>query len=570
MKNIELNNSLSLDEQREKLLELNPDIIYGVYKLQDNSGNNIELELVENIMTCYPNQLSNIKIPDECENICIINLWDLRKWKVNFLHGNTSIDDSEKFVLLSNGVVEFIEWSSWKKHLITTLRDWWAADQLQRTTTAGRNTWYDLQEEIEREHYEEWPFLWKNDNWEYCLAIAGWNSAWSEYTKESIEFWLKNKYTLDENIPEDKKFIDIFERNFPWIKYEQLWEILNDIIKNDRFISYDWEKSQIEWIWDEMKDITILNWKTNSIHAYTYFDKQNNTLEYRDVRRIKSIPDWFHLLGNRPCKLFLESQNQYPRVPRLENAHKNNAVPTIEHISKQVETILKWSNMEQSILDFLEENKDLSINDYNWDILQSILDWKLEPLHIRKSKKQKDPIERISYNIVYSSDSSVFSIDDDHVLKLYNSHWIKTIQKYTYLQNLLSQSTYTIKESWEINNQKFQQVDVSTLPFNSEWIFWNDDYCFSIVPKSQSKLNLAELKLDSVWEWDNSLFKDPDYQILLEKIIQHINAENLHSVKLESFIHWMNFAVQWVENWILKLQITDTWNLIDDFLKLNK
>ena len=30
--------------------------------------------------------------------------------------------------------------------------------------------------------------------------------------------------------------------------------------------------------------------------------------------------------------------------------------------------------MEQSILDFLEENKNLSINDYNWDNLQSILD----------------------------------------------------------------------------------------------------------------------------------------------------------------------------------------------------
>ena len=566
MKNIELNNWLSLNEQREKLLELNPDIIYWVYKLQNNIDNDMDLELVENIMTCYPNQLNNINIPDECEDICIINLWDLRKWKVSFLHGNTPITDAEKFVLLSNGVVEFIEWSSWKKHLITTLRDWWSADQLQRTTTAGRNTWYNLQEEIEREHYEEWPFLWKNDNWEYCLAIAEWNTSWSEYTKESIEFWLKNKYTLDENISEDKKFIDIFERNFPGIKYSQLWNILKDILQNNRFISYDWEKSEIEWITDEMKNITILNWESNSIQAYSHFDKENNTIEYRDVRRIKSIPDWFHLLWNRPCKLYLESQNQYPRIPRIENAYKNNAVPTIEHISKQVETVIKWWRVEQSILDFLEENKDTPLNEYKWDILQSSLDWILEPLHIRKSKKQKDPIERMFYNTVYSSDSSVFSIDDSHVLKVYNSHWIQAIQEYTYLQNLLSKSTYTIKENWEINNQKFHQVDISILPFNSEWIFWNEDYCFSIIPKSQSKWDLSQLKLD----WHESSYFVPSYKILIDKIIDKINKSNPNKIQLENFIHWMNFAVKWVENWILQLEITDCWNLIDDFLELNK
>jgi len=59
-------------------------------------------------------------------------------------------------------------------------------------------------------------------------------------------------------------------------------------------------------------------------------------------------------------------------------------------------------------------------------------------------------------------------------------------------------------------------------------------------------------------------------QWLLSRVIQHINEQNPYSIELEEFIHWMNFAVKWVDNWVLKLQITYTWNLIDDFLKLNK
>jgi hypothetical protein len=58
---IEQNNVLSLDEQRELLLALNPDIIYGVYDLKSENGEEIDLSLMSDVMTVYPNQLSNIK-----------------------------------------------------------------------------------------------------------------------------------------------------------------------------------------------------------------------------------------------------------------------------------------------------------------------------------------------------------------------------------------------------------------------------------------------------------------------------------------------------------------------------
>lgn len=330
---------LSLQTQREKLLELNPDIIYWVYNLKNISQWEIDLELVENAMTIYPNQLWNIRWLDENSDISILDLWALRKWEIKVLSwpNNTVI---EKPVLLSNWVIEYIEWNKWKKHLITTLRDGWAADKLQRTTTAGRNVGYDLSEETEREHFEEWPFLWKNDNWEFVLCIPWWNKDWEEYTKQSVLWWLENKYNLSRENKQDNYFINAFERNFPGIKYEELWDILREIVTNNRFITYEWEEGNIDELTPDMANISMLNGNTNSLNAFVYFDQVNNTIEYRQIRRIKAIPEWFHLLWNRPCKLFLESQNQYSRVPRIENSWKN-AVPTIAYVSWKVKDLLQ-------------------------------------------------------------------------------------------------------------------------------------------------------------------------------------------------------------------------------------
>lgn len=361
---IERNNVLSLDEQRELLLALNPDIIYGVYDLKSENWEEIDLSLMSDVMTVYPNQLSNIKWLEEAKDIIVIDLWALRKWEFKVIAGNnnpdyalhwldskggykTELDDwhtmkvSRNPVLLSNWVLEYIEWSTGKKHLITTLRDGWSFDQSQRTTTAWRNVWYDVSEEVEREHYEEGPYLWKNKKGEYVLCIPEGNEKWPQYVKESIEFWLKNKYNLSRENPEELKMIQIFERNFSWVKYEELGNILQDISGNNRFLTYKWDNEEIPEISSDMKKVSITNaWEENSMNAFVYFDRANNTIEYREVRRITQFPEDFVPLSKRPWKLFLESQNQYSRVPRIENAHKNRAVPTIEYVSKKIASAL--------------------------------------------------------------------------------------------------------------------------------------------------------------------------------------------------------------------------------------
>ncbi len=328
----------TLEAQRELLLQLNPDIIYWVYDLKQDGEWKMELELIDDVMTIYPNQLQNIQWLDKAWDIVIVDLWSLRKWQIKVLvWWEVKVETP---ILLSNGVIEYIEWNTWKPHLITTLRDWWAADSLQRTTTAGRNTWYDLKEEVEREHFEEWPFLWKNSKWEYTLCIPSENPQGWEYTKESVSSWLENKYNLSRENENDLHFIEAFERNFPGIKYEELWTILRNIVENDRYMTYDWDNKPLDWLdWDMRKLSVEDKWKRSEMNAFVYFDTANNTIEYRDVRRIKWIPDGFQLLGNRPCKLFLESQNQYPRVPRIENAWEK-AVPTIKYVSQKVAWIL--------------------------------------------------------------------------------------------------------------------------------------------------------------------------------------------------------------------------------------
>ena len=358
----ESNSSMSISEQREHLLKLNSDLIYWVYDLDKFDQEKTQLTLIDDVMTIYSNQLQNIKWLDECPNIILVDLWALRKWEFKVISWNDkpeytmwrwfnstwgyktevplwhhTVKIRRKPVLLSNWVVEYVEWSTWKKHLITTLRDGWAFDNLQRTTTAWRNDWADLREDLEKEHFEEGPYLWKNKSWEYVLCIPDWNENGSKYTKESIEYWLKNKYNLSRENPENAQMIKIFERNFPWIKYEELWDILRDISKNDRFMHYSWDNKPIEELSDDMREISIWD---KSMKAFVYYDEANNTFEYRDVRRITSFPSDFVPLSSRPWKLYLESQNQYSRIPRLENAQFNSPVPTIDYISKKVWDVL--------------------------------------------------------------------------------------------------------------------------------------------------------------------------------------------------------------------------------------
>lgn len=333
---ISLNKSVS--EQRESLLELNNDLLYWVYWLKNESDDSLDLEYFEWVLTCYPNQLENLKWLDENSDITILNLWSLRKWNVEILSWKNQ--EVINPVLLSNWVIEMIEAKNkaWeiKNHLISTLRDWWSVDDLQRTTTAWRNSWNDLNGDLEREHIEESPFLWYDKDGNLALCSIDNSEKSMKLLFESIDFYLKFKYlnSSDKNYDFVKKN---FKRSFPWIEYDDFWDILREIIREKRVCTYSIEnKDDLEWLESDMKEISL---SENKWNYFTYFDKENNTIEYRLLRTITWFNEWFKPLSNRPSRLYLESENQYPRMPRIENASEWY-VPTIEYFSNRVKNII--------------------------------------------------------------------------------------------------------------------------------------------------------------------------------------------------------------------------------------
>lgn len=369
MKNtIELQNTLPIKEQRENLLKLNPDLLYGVYNVLDNWEKNwiVDFELIEDTLTCYPNQLENIKWLEENKDILIINLWELRKGNFEIIAGEKNpdikffrkdwsfkikLDDwynmqvKRNLVLLSNWVIEIVKSKSKNAknlHIPTTLRDGWAADENQRTSVAWRNYTDNLIWDLETEYSEESPFLWKKEDWKYYLFTPKRRNKEKAIAdlENSVKIFLDRKYNLNNEKQEDLEQIKKFERNFKWIKYEELWDILKDIIENKR-IDFFKNKSldNFEGLENDIKKVRTLDKKWNIIskwNFFIYFDEKNNTYEYRSLREI-SLPKWIKPTN----RLFLESQNQWSKNSRLENLAKENLVPTMKYFAEKTTDILK-------------------------------------------------------------------------------------------------------------------------------------------------------------------------------------------------------------------------------------
>lgn len=398
-----INNS---KEQREKLLELNQDLLFWVYSLIENDEfkQTIKLELCGDVLTCYPNQLQNIKWLSENSEITILDLNSLLKWEIKVLYWkNVNI---HRPVLLSNWVIDYIIWNIGKKHIITTVRDDWVINIPQRrTTTAWRNIWSNLHIEVIREHIEECPFLWKNASWEYVLATLSKKPEDLKILIEAINHFITQKHNLDRTNPNDIDFIKAFERNFPWIKYEELWDILKDIVKNNRFMQYYLKDGSIEWLEADTTRIEISEEKKvqSSGDFFTFFDKANNTIQYRKIQEISWFEQWFTPISNRPWRLFLESRNQYPRIPRIEQSHiTQKLVPTIQYISQKVHFLVNRNDLEisswkitskQKNLEELTRKIRLDIEKSNWKSIVFDIDWVLIEAGLEVWDKQNISIE---------------------------------------------------------------------------------------------------------------------------------------------------------------------------------
>ncbi len=335
------NEMLPVDEQREELLENNYDKLYWVYELISENSDSITISLVKNCLVAFKNQLNNLIGLEKYPSISILDLNALSKGNIETLYWNNVEFWNRKIIMCSWGMMDFFSpgnfsGTSWKQnlHMITSLRDAWSTSHNQRTTVAGRILWDNIRKNIEIESAEESPFLWMM-NWKFHLAI--WNNYF-EYLKEAVKLFLDTKY--DPNNSELKK---IFERWFRGLKYEDLWEVLLDIVKNNRFIQYETEElNAIEWLSHINKRVKIDNKEEN---FYVVFNPVLNTYEFKIIKRFKWFPEWFTIPWNRPNRLFLESYNQYPRLNRIQNANKINPSWAIkvfnEEIVRNIDKILK-------------------------------------------------------------------------------------------------------------------------------------------------------------------------------------------------------------------------------------
>lgn len=429
-----INNPTSRKEQREKLLEINNDLLFWVYSLKDETNKEIKLDYLENILTCYQNQFNNLKWIKNNPDITIVNLESLMKWKIEILSWK-----KEKIfnpVLLSGWVIEIIEainnkWIT-KKHLISTLRDSWAIYKLQRTTIAWRNSWDNLFEDLEREQIEESPFLWKNKDWNLTLATIDNSYKSKEILSKSINYFLENKY-VDTNHKNYTYICKTFERNFPGIKYNELGRLLREIIDDDRFTTYSSNSiDNFKWLEKDIKEISLENsrWK-----YFVYFDKDNNTIEYRLISTITWFKDWFELLSKRPSRLYLESENQYPRIPRIDKAQKWY-LPVIKYFSEKVENLMKY-----------------------WSISSIVLTEEAEKLWLDVEIVSKDK------NLFYISSEKKEVLFKSTDFWINTSLWVKMSNNKEFSYDIFKRNWLPIANTWYIEKNEIWNLDLHNYVF---------------------------------------------------------------------------------------------------------
>ncbi len=583
--------SLSVSEQRDELQNNNNDLLAWVFNMHQGWewSRVYDIENIENMLACYPNQLDDgqIKLPEDFDagSLVIVNMWALRKWKLEIIawsKSNITIEENIDIpILLSPWVIEYWEdEKSWKKYTETVLRDGWQmnstnwinslADANERTTTAWRNFSWMLHSDLEIENAEESPFLMKNKNWEYFLVTH--DLEYVDFLRESVKNFLKNKYLKngDENYEEVKKN---FERKFKWVKYNELWNILQEILAYNRFESYQWKDWNIEGVNETLVQLWDEEWK-----FYVYHDKENNTIEYRAIREITSFPEWLTAVWKIPLRLFLESQNQDPQFRKIENIwlRKTKLVPTINDVSSKVSDAIdsrkQWLNMPR------EKVADLALESMIWFIehewyydedeaikaleeTRKHADTVASEIPLSVIHKQKFAVDMPSRralmewwsvpNVIYDSDSNVYNFWD-YVMKTYFSLSKEKIEKYHEEQNKLSEIDFPeIEYGWELNWKTFQKVKINISHIWNE-VYWNDTQSVSFVKKIDSQLNEDDRL--SYFNQNMSLFNS---------ITEQISSQMWKDIPN----HPMNMHFTWIENWVLQISVTDMCGTVKNYFE---
>ncbi len=291
--------------------------------------------------------------------------------------------------------------------------------------------------------------MWYDNEWNLALATIDNSEESIDILRWSINFFLERKHlkAWDENYEYVK---NNFEKNFPWVNYDMLWKTLFDIIDNNRVFTYSTqEENDFEWLWGEIKEVSLgeTRWK-----YFVYFDRDNNTIEYRLLRKITWFNEWFKPLSKRPSRLYLESQNQYPRVPRVENA-RDWYVPTVNYF---------WEIVRDLLL--IKESKIKSIRD------RKLSDY-YHSMRIRNNDKvsmSEADKKRIVFELLENKEYSLYTpwkMEDIRYKQ--NGIWLN-LEAYRHVWRLIeNKNGYLLLDNFEVINHNWKQIELRL------WFFLN-------------------------------------------------------------------------------------------------
>lgn len=357
----------------EELQRIAPDKFFVVWE-QDIEEKNEKYEINYNykewILACFKNQWEKIEsflsknnpllLSQIKENITILDLWEIRKWKNSKLFWK-DLEKDFKLQLISWWSMNLLTSKKGNKHLILTTRDWWNVDKAMLTWVAWRCETPDLDKESLKEFVEEGSYLWYL-NWELHIIIPSVLNWWEEIEKfakrfldllkknaidntKSIIWFLSEKYK-----PENEKLAKMFNKNFrdknSNLNYSNLKTKLEYAIKRGKILFYDISENK------ENYNSTVKIWDKN-YEWYVYNDKENNTTEFRKVYNIdlsklknlswKEIKEEVNYIWrlNRPTNMYLESENQEIRTANLKRKIPENIYKRLVPATKDfVENIL--------------------------------------------------------------------------------------------------------------------------------------------------------------------------------------------------------------------------------------
>lgn len=332
----EKQNNPEILKARNYLLESNPDRLFGVYSLLKNTKNSIELELIENILCMYPNNIQDLQNFDEKSGISILDINALRKGEISYLLGKEQRIKNP--ILLSGGVIEIYgakTKNGTRDHALLILRDNnGGADNEQYTSIAGRASGDNLFEENEREQAEESPFLLQNNSGEFFLGIKKLDENFIRNLENSISDFIEKIWNADKNSEQYIQAERYLQKLFPKVEnLENLINILQKIVKNKNYTTYQYEDI-LEY---PLANDNIKNVKLNNSEGkfFVFHDTNNNTIEYRAMERITGIPENFSLAGRSTSRLYLENFNQRPNTISRTNKAKK-LVPIMQFFTENV------------------------------------------------------------------------------------------------------------------------------------------------------------------------------------------------------------------------------------------